>query len=756
MKKSAGIRLTACLLAASLAGAPLPAAAETVKQVDKEKILIDPASQGTGKPAGNMPVSLEKAIQIAREKVSVPEGLDKFSSGYSEHNGRGQWMLRWYSLGPGESGMHVTVNASTGELDNISFYKYVIPGTRYRGLPAFSREQCLQIAREQAKRLAPEKYPGTILVERPEWREASVIHDRDYPVINEFSFRRISGGVPVADQVINVGINAETGELVRFDSSWNTAAKLPSPQGKISPEEAGKIFAEKSGYELNYYRVNGDDPDSPGELRLVYRLKPPGRFILNALTGEVIDTRQTDFYIDDMYSGGYGGERKQISDEGKTPLTPAESKAVKETIGLISSDKAQELAGQLAGVPKGYTVTGRSLDRHHGIPGSRVWTINFSDPEKKKWIRVSLDARSGELLSFYKDVSFNYDEMYKEPRVKVTPEEARKTADQYVKNMQPVRAAQAVFRESENEIGPWIKLGKIEPRAYNFVYARMVNGIVYPENGFRVRVDSLTGDITLYDMTWWDAAFPNADGVIDVKTANARALSEYPLVLEYGRAHQRYEPEKEPNYFLIYRMSGFVGYMMDARTGQQIDYRGKPVEKKGKQPFSDISGHPAEKDILLLAGEGIVKGSGGLFRPDEGITGAEALAMLVKAYSHRGPYYPLIEAGKDEPWHKSVFDRARAMGILDEGFTPGPDDGVNRLQLSRLGVNAGGWGKLARLSDIFRLEASDARSVPEEYRGYAASAAAMGLIELENGKFNPQREVTRGEAATFLVKLLKQ
>jgi len=85
-----------------------------------------------------------------------------------------------------------------------------------------------------------------------------------------------------------------------------------------------------------------------------------------------------------------------------------------------------------------------------------------------------------------------------------------------------------------------------------------------------------------------------------------------------------------------------------------------------------------------------------------------------------------------------------------------PEGGLNRLQLSRLGINAGGWGKLAGISRIFKLEVSDAGSIPLEYRGYAASALAMGLIEQENGNFNPERPVTRGEAATFLVRLLKQ
>ncbi|MFZ5648435.1 MAG: YcdB/YcdC domain-containing protein [Bacillota bacterium] len=755
MKKSAGIRLAACLLAATMAGAPLPAMAETVQLVDKQKIMVNPAGQGTVKEAGNMKVSLERAIQIAKEKIAVPEGLDKFSSDYNEYSGRGQWMLRWYSSGPHESNMNVTVNAVTGEVDNIGFYRAVIPGTRYKGLPAFSRDQCLQIAREQAAKLAPDKYSSTVLAEKPQWREMSILQEREYPAIYDFNFRRTSGGIPVTDQGINVGINAETGELVRFDVTWPADSKIPSPQGKISADEARKIFMEKSGYELTYARFNGDDPVSPGELGLVYRLKPPGRFILNALTGEVVDTRLMDIYFDDMYAGGYGGG-DYIKQKSEKSLSPAESKAVKETTDLISSDRAQEIARQMVKVPGEYKVNGRNLERHYGIPGSRIWSINFSDPEDKKWIRVTLDARNGDLLSFYIDHRFEPGDIYKEPEVKVSEDQARKAAEEFIKKMQPARSAQVVFRESNSDMGPWIKMGKRSPQSYSFSYGRLVNGIAYPENGFRVRVDSRTGEVTMYDMTWWDAAFPKADGVIDVKTANEKALLEHPLVLEYGRGYKHYEPEREASYYLIYRMSGFRGYMLDARTGQEIDYRGKPVEKKEKQPFSDISGHPAEQDILLLAEEGIVKGAGGQFRPDDAITGAEILAMLVKACSQRSPFYPLYEAGKDEPWHKPVFDSARARGILDEGFTLGPEDGVNRLQLSRLGINAGGWGKLARLSHIFRPEVSDVESIPAEYRGYVASAVAMGLIVPEDGKFSPEKAVTRGEAAIFLVKLMKQ
>jgi hypothetical protein len=344
---------------------------------------------------------------------------------------------------------------------------------------------------------------------------------------------------------------------------------------------------------------------------------------------------------------------------------------------------------------------------------------------------------------------------YREPQVKVNEEEAKKTAWDLIEKLQPGKAGEVVFRQSEPEIGHWVKMGGIVPQAYVFTYARIANGIVYPENGFRVRVDSTTGEVTSYEVIWWETTFPPASGVIGAASANRIFLAGHPLVLEYCRGHKRWSEGREPpEYYLIYRPAGQPAPIIDAVSGQEIDYQGNPVAKKDKQGFTDISGHPAEQDIIMLAGEGIIVGDEGKFRPDDPVTMAEMLSMLVKAYG-RGPVYPVAEGGSD-PWYKSVIDSALSMGILDESFTVSPEAGLNRLQLARLGVNAGGWGKLARLSRIFKLDIADKGSIPEEFRGYAATSLAMGLIIPEGGRFCPDGGVTRGEAASFLVRLLNQ
>jgi len=111
-----------------------------------------------------------------------------------------------------------------------------------------------------------------------------------------------------------------------------------------------------------------------------------------------------------------------------------------------------------------------------------------------------------------------------------------------------------------------------------------------------------------------------------------------------------------------------------------------------------------------------------------------------------------------EDWAAALdqLEAALAKGILEKDLNLNPEAGLNRLQLARLGVNAGGWGKLARLSQIFKLEVADAGSIPTDYRGFVAAFLGLELLAAENGSFNPEAAVTRAQAASFLVRLLKQ
>ncbi|MHB8917826.1 MAG: YcdB/YcdC domain-containing protein, partial [Desulfocucumaceae bacterium] len=439
MKNSAAVRLAACLLAAAVAGAPLPSWADSPPAPGGEIPAEKSAMVQKQAAQGGQSLSLEKAITLVKGQIPVPEGLDMFNSDYQEYGGSGRWLLRWHSGKTPEDNMTVTVNTATGEVENVNIYKGIKPGAQYRGLPAFSREQCLEIARKEAARMLPDKYSSTVLVPQEQWYQPSVLRDRDYPIINDFSFKRTTSGIRVSDQGINVGVNAETGEVVRLDCNWSPDAAFPPAGGRVSADEAKKIFIEKAGYELTYFMPSQADPDQPGEIRLVYRQKPPGRFILNAITGEMFGGRDIDFYFDEMGGGGGGAEPMYNRKMESKALSPAENRVVKETGDLISADRAQEIARSLVDVPRDYTTSSRNLERRYPIPESRVWTVQFSDPEKKNWIFVTVDAKTGELVSFNRDSGMNPEEYYKEPQVKFSQEEAQKTAWKLIAGLQPAR-----------------------------------------------------------------------------------------------------------------------------------------------------------------------------------------------------------------------------------------------------------------------------------------------------------------------------
>lgn len=723
-----------------------------IANAESKKSAVVEKSVGSGGVQAS--ISLEKAIAITKEKLAIPEGLDKFSSDFSDYNGKSFWHLHWNASQPPLGGFNVSINAISGEITNIDYYRDHPPGARYSGMPQYTREKALKIAENWASKMLPDKFKKTVSASNKPY-ENVVVHNRDYPVVYNFNFTRTTEGIPVSGQGINVGINGENGELMSFHSNWDESAVLPSPSGSISADRAKKIFMEKAGYELTYFMPRQEgDPDQVNELKLAYRPKPPGRFIINALTGEFVDQQKMYLELDEMFgAGGAGGDRYMSRAKQAEALTPAETKAVQETKGLITADRANKIAESTVTVPKGMALTGKSLQRSYEVPGGRVWSLTYTEKEKKSQLGVSVDARTGELLGFYKN---NNDENYnKEPVVKVSEEQAKKIARDMIAKFNPGKMEQVILRQVEPEPGPWIKFGKEPvPGAYFFNYARVINGIVYPENGFRVRVNSTTGEVTNYEFIWWETKFPSPQGVIGINNVNERLLAERPLKITYARGHQQWIREEDnAKYYLVYSLRGGYKGIIDAFSGQEIDYQGNPVTKN-VESFTDIAGHPAEQDIMLLTEQRVVGGEDvkdGKFRPNDIITVAELSAMLVK--SSKGYYYSGYDTA--DIWYKKYIDAALEMGILEKDIPFTPEAKVTRLQYARMLINAQGFGKLARVPDIFKLNVKDAGAVPKAYHGYVSAVVGQGLIPAEGGNFYPSRQVTRGDAASILVRMLK-
>lgn len=741
-------KMLAAGVAVSFLAAPLAATAPALAAEKQAVAEVKPSPQVQGG------ISLEKAIAIVKEKLDIPAGLDKFSSDYNEANGKGNWYLRWYTTKAPDGNFSVSVSSGSGEITNIDYYRGYTPG-HYTGLPRYTRDQALEIAKKQAAKMLPEKFGQTVLSPQPPY-EITIFRDRDYPVEYNFTFTRTYGGIPVSSQGINMAVNGENGEVIRFNSNWSEGLSLPSAQGSITDAKAREIFMAKGGFELTYFMPRrGNDPDQAEALKLVYRPKPPGRFIIDAFTGELQDPREKYFMLDEFGAGGGDMGMMNSSKRAAEPqaMSPEENRAVQEMKGMLPADEAQKMAEAAYKVPQGFTLNAKNLDRKYDVPGLRLWRFSYTDKEKKNTVSIEVNAFNGELLSFsnYSNDGMDY---YKEPQVKISREQAEKIALDTITRLQPSKAGQVVLRDAEPEIGPLVKSGATPiARSYWINYARLVNGVVYPENGFRVRVDTATGEVGNYDMSWLNTSFPAPDKVMDVQNINEKYITTNPLKKSYSMMNGRWDKGggEENKFYLVYYVPGQYNTMYDAVTGTEIDYNGLPVIKKDKA-FSDIAGNPAEQDILLLAAEGIISGEGGKFRPGEIMTTAELVAMLVKA-DRSGYYNGPPESG--EAWYKQYMEAALAMGILEKDMSLNPEGGVDRLQMARLLINAKGYGKLARLPEIFNLSVADAAAVPGDYRGYVAAVVGLGIMTNEDGKFVPAQNVTRGEAATMLVRMLK-
>ncbi|NJJ40666.1 S-layer homology domain-containing protein [Paenibacillus apii] len=184
------------------------------------------------------------------------------------------------------------------------------------------------------------------------------------------------------------------------------------------------------------------------------------------------------------------------------------------------------------------------------------------------------------------------------------------------------------------------------------------------------------------------------------------------------------------------------------------------AEAAGPALFSDISSkHWAQKEIYRLKDEQLVGGyNDGTFRPDNPITRAEAVKIIVQAsqldIDLNDGVPQAISDVTPAYWAYSYIEAAKKSnlitGYLDGSFRPG--ETLTRADSAVL---------LARAFDLNSQGANDAALVSDVGNHWAASSIDKLLtngiaVGDENGKFQPSKKVTRSEFAALLARTLYQ
>ncbi|MBP1930700.1 S-layer homology domain-containing protein [Ammoniphilus resinae] len=180
-----------------------------------------------------------------------------------------------------------------------------------------------------------------------------------------------------------------------------------------------------------------------------------------------------------------------------------------------------------------------------------------------------------------------------------------------------------------------------------------------------------------------------------------------------------------------------------------------PVEAK------DISGHPAEGNIQVLLQSGAVKLKEiGQFKPDEPITRGEFISWMYGYDSKRiKPHIPkrssYSDLNKDHPFYPIV------EGITAAGIVMGYPDGTIGLDRMLTRQEIGQiWGRYQLHGNVLNpientkmlVRFADKDEIGEEF--IYAVASYLNVYQEIFGKltqFEPQKEVTRAQAASWIV-----
>ncbi|MDU4697335.1 MAG: S-layer homology domain-containing protein [Paenibacillus sp.] len=175
-----------------------------------------------------------------------------------------------------------------------------------------------------------------------------------------------------------------------------------------------------------------------------------------------------------------------------------------------------------------------------------------------------------------------------------------------------------------------------------------------------------------------------------------------------------------------------------------------------KMPFTDIASSYAKDAIIRLNANNVMKGtSETLFSPTRSITRAEFMTTLTRIF-HVEPSASAVPAYRDVP--KSAWYYGTIQAATELGLTEGLGDGIFKPNQPLTRQEAASW--LVRA--LKQTATGGTTSVYKDEAMIAAwakpsirSITELGLMQGNDGRFYPTQPITRQETAVILDRLLQ-
>lgn len=669
---------------------------------------------------------LEEAILKAKELFDITDGYDEFSSNINSYDGNTIFYLNWRDTKEKLNNINITIDIY-GNIISFDSYSsnYKEPGNK---LPKYSKEQAEDLAINFIKRVSPDI------------KSIKISNDNNSDNLNNefynFQYTRYINEIEYRENNINISINKYTGEISNYYVNWDRNTEFPSKDKIIELEKAKEMFKEKIGlkpvYKSNRYYRPMNIEENENEHYLAYTVLDMNKGI-DAFTGEKININYYRFYSNEM-----------TSDEGlRGGITPKEQESIDELKDILNEKQSQEKARQILGIEDDYKLQNQNLYKDYKNPKDYTWNMYFVKEYKEDFnsdISIGIDAKTGELLSFYKSV--NYSEKDKNT---VNKEEALKLAKDYLNKQNPEKRDKVeLIEEIDNYIIP-----NMESKSYRFRFIRKEDDIYVENDNINIEVDAVNGEIISYSIDWYKGEFPSNKNMISIEKAYDILWKEIGLDLMYVKISDdkpapKIQYDRDMIVKLAYSLNTDKPAIIDGITGEVLDYSGKPYKEREVISYDDIENSYAKDKIRTLAGYGIGFNEG-KFLPEEEIKQSDYIYLLWKSmYQYR----------TDKPNKEDMYNDFIRLGYIEE-IEKDPDSIVTKAEGVKYVIRMMNLREVAEIKGIYKDVFLDERNIKEESKGYINLAYGLKIIKGNGtGNINPNHNLKRQDAASIIYNYL--
>ncbi|MFJ7891200.1 YcdB/YcdC domain-containing protein [Lysinibacillus xylanilyticus] len=552
------------------------------------------------------------------------------------------------------------------------------------------------------------------------------------PITYSFTYSPTHNGVLISDESINIAVlaNGEVTNMYRNTES-NSKATFDNLEQKKNESDILAQVRENLSVDLRYM-ADYNYQTGEASAKLVY-MPSTGFNGVHAINGQW----QTMNGLTSEVPKATGIEKlaSQPLAPRKKDITVAEVEELAKSFLKVNSDKVK--------------LQIESVSERENDNGETIYDVNYMYYHGNGGSGTSFEVNkaTGEITDYW---DIRRDFLETDDKVKpISKDAALAKAIDYLKEWAP----SYIHNYSKPiEDTAYDKYGK----QYYFSFPRIVNGIAVVGDEISVGISADGKLSALHVNNRKIDNWPSVNKAIPADKAKATISEGLKLELQYAKQ----DGEDNHHYDLVYSpvYNGSLFNNIDATTGEWLQ---KVDDSKEKPAIT----HPtAGGELTYLLRQNVLEVKDPAhFNADTAVTKGEALKILVKSLSYGYDFGPngrdndtqsFNNIDKKHPLYK-VVEQAVRMGILQPANQFAVDTTLTRQELAEWLVRVLNLESVAKHSDIYKLNFTDASSIDKAYAGYVALVSAMGLIDGQQNKFNATEKVTYADLAVSTVRLAK-